>query len=206
MSEEPAKRRRGPETRAAIVDAAAAAIAARGVRNVRVEDVARAAGVSNALLYYYFDDRAALVRAALERANAQAPSMRGADAGGGAAGGGSARERLVAGLLAELDDAPAVRDNAVVWNEVSASAVFDPALREALVRVTDEWNARVEGEIAAGVADGSIARAVQPRAAAEQLTSLIEGLSLRSLAGTLTRDRARELLRAALERELPPRS
>lgn len=202
MSEEPVKRRRGAETRAAIVDAAAAAIAARGVRNVRVEEVARAAGVSNALLYYYFDDRAALVRAALERANAQAPSMRG-DAVGAAAG-GTARERLVAGLLAELDDAPAVRDNAVVWNEVSASAVFDPALRDALVRVTDEWNARVEGEIDAGRADGSIAPAVDPRAAAEQLTSLIEGLSLRSLAGTLTRARARELLRTALDRELPP--
>lgn len=195
------KRRRGAETRAAIVDAAAAAIAARGVRNVRVEEVARAAGVSNALLYYYFDDRAALVRAALERANAQAPSMRGAS---GEAEGATARERLVAGLLAELDDAPAVRDNAVVWNEVSASAVFDPALREALVRVTDEWNARVEGEIDAGRADGSIAPAVDARTAAEQLTSLIEGFSLRSLAGTLTRARARELLRAALDRELPP--
>jgi len=185
------------------VDAAAQAIAARGVRNVRVEDVARAAGVSNALLYYYFDDRAALVRAALERANAQAPSMRGDADAGGAAGGGTARERLVAGLLAELDEAPAVRDNAVVWNEVSASAVFDPALREALVRVTGEWNAKVRGEIDAGRADGSIARAVDPRMAAEQLTTLIEGLSLRSLAGTLTRDRARELLRAALDRELP---
>lgn len=200
METEPAKvtpvRRRN--TRAAIVAAAARVIAGHGVRGLRVEEVARAAGIATSLLYYYFEDRAALVKAALDHANEQAPTM--LDDEGAA---GPARERLIAALLGELSDEAAVRDNSVVWNEVSASAVFEPALRADLQRVTDAWNAKVARTIRAGVVDGSIAGVVDVEATAERLTSLIEGLSLRWLAGTLSLERARELLEQALRVELP---
>lgn len=188
------------DTRGAIIAAATTAIAERGVRNLRVEDVARAADVSPALLYYHFGDRAGLVRAALDRANEQAPSMRG---GADATPDGDARAWLVSALLAELDETPAVRDSSIVWNEVSASAIFDPALREALQRVTDTWTARVRDAVAAGVRDGSIAAHVDPATAAEQLTATVEGLSLRWLAGTVPLDRARELLAGALDAHAP---
>jgi AcrR family transcriptional regulator len=200
METEPAKvtpvRRRN--TRAAIVAAAARVIAGHGVRGLRVEEVARAAGIATSLLYYYFEDRAALVKAALDHANEQAPTM--LDDEGAA---DPARERLIAALLDELSDEAAVRDNSVVWNEVSASAVFEPALRADLQRVTDAWNAKVARTIRAGVVDGSIAGVVDVEATAERLTSLIEGLSLRWLAGTLSLERARELLEQALRVELP---
>ncbi|MDO9410856.1 TetR/AcrR family transcriptional regulator [Patulibacter sp.] len=202
MPDEPATGstiRRG-EARERILQAAASVIAHRGVRQMRIEDVARAAGISNGLLYYHFGDRSGLVRAALEHANAQAPSTLDSVVGDGTDG---VRSRLVAALLAELDEAPQVRNNSVVWNEVSASAIFDPALREALGRVTDDWNAKVVRAVEAAVADGSARAPGGAADAAEYLTTMIEGLSLRWLAGTMTLDRAREHLRAAVEHVLP---
>ena len=52
--------------REAILDAAARLIARRGVRGLRVEEVATEAGVSPPLLYYHFESRAGLVRATLD--------------------------------------------------------------------------------------------------------------------------------------------
>lgn len=197
-SQAPATRR--GDARRRILEAAASVIAARGVRQLRIEDVAQEAGISNALLYYHFGDRAGLVRAALQHANEQAPSMLDAVAHGAP---GGMRARLVAALLAELDDDPAVRDNSVVWNEISASAIFDPALREPLARVTDDWNAKVVRAIEAAVADGSARAPGGAVDAAEYLTSVVEGLSLRWLAGTMTLERAREHLATALAHALP---
>ncbi|WP_320668878.1 TetR/AcrR family transcriptional regulator [Patulibacter defluvii] len=200
MTAKPATRRR-PNARGAIVEAAANVIARSGVRGLRVEHVAREAGISNALLYYYFADRSALVNAALNHANEQAPSM--LDEADGGTGAGEVRRRLIAALMRELDQAAAVRDNSIVWNEVSASAVFEPALRDGLQRVTDAWNEKVARTIASAVAAGELAADVSPQDTAELLTGLIEGLSLRWLAGTLPLDRARELLARALEQHLP---
>lgn len=194
----PAARRRTKKDH--IVEAAATVIAAQGVRRLKVEDVAREAGTSTALLYYHFADRSGLIRAALEHANQQAPSMLDADEVDREQ---NARTWLVQALLAELDDAPAVRNNSVVWNEVSTSATFDPALREALQSVTDSWNAKVARTVVAGQADGSIDPTADADELAEQLTCLVEGLSLRWLAGTLELQRARTLLAGSLAVLLP---
>ena len=180
--------------RAAIVRAAAQAIAGKGVRGMRIEEVAATAGVSPALLYYHFDNRAGLVRAALEHASELAPSTvlreRHSD--------GNGYERLEAALLGELDDETEVREAAVVWGEVSASAVFDSELRDAVRRVNEEWRGNVADGIRAGIEDGSIRPGVDPDALADTLISLIDGLCTRWLAGALERERARALLRATL--------
>jgi hypothetical protein len=42
-------------------------------------------------------------------------------------------------MLAELDDSQAVRENCVVWNELSASAVFDEELRRRVDEVNLTW-------------------------------------------------------------------
>jgi AcrR family transcriptional regulator len=112
------------DRRAAILDAAIAVIARRGVRGLRVEQVAAEAGVATSLLYYYFKSRNGLVRATLDHANERAARSAGTDS-----------------LLAEFDlDA---RDTSVVWGEVLASAVFEPELRDQLKEATDTWNALV---------------------------------------------------------------
>jgi AcrR family transcriptional regulator len=156
------------DRRAAILDAAIAVIARRGVRGLRVEQVAAEAGVATSLLYYYFKNRNGLVRATLDHANERAARSTGPDS-----------------LLAEFDaDA---RDTSVVWGEVLASAVFEPELRDQLKEATDAWNKLVAEAMGAD--------------AAERLTALVDGLSARWLAGLMSRERARELLAAAIAAE-----
>jgi len=160
------------DRRQAILDAAIAVIARRGVRGLRVEQVAAEADVAVSLIYYYFANRAGLVRATLEHANARAARKAGASA--------------EAMLLAELDES--AHDTAVVRGEVLASAVFEPALREGLREASEKWT-------------DLVAAALGSREAAERLTALVDGLSARRLAGVITRERAVELLRGAIAAE-----
>jgi AcrR family transcriptional regulator len=179
----------------AILDAAIAVIARRGVRGLRVEEVAAEAGVATSLLYYYFDNRNGLVRATLDHANERAATKLTPDHASG-------REAVEQTLLAELDDGAGVRDTSVVWGEVLASAMFEPELRDQLREATGKWNALIAGAIREGLADGSIAAAVDPDACAERLTALVDGLSSRWLAGVVTREAARTLLADAIAVEL----
>ena len=180
--------------RVGIVRAAAKAIARNGVRGMRVEEVAADAGVSPALLYYHFSNREGLVRAALEYASEKAPST----ALGDPAASGDGFEALEAVLLREIGDEAEVREAAVVWGEVSASAVFDPELRDAVRRVNEDWRQHVADGIRTGIADGSIRSTLDPDQAADLLISLVDGLCTRWLSGAVDRDRARALLRGAL--------
>ncbi|MEJ7875848.1 MAG: TetR/AcrR family transcriptional regulator [Solirubrobacterales bacterium] len=202
MSEEVARREGHDEAprerREAILVAAARVISKQGVRGLRVEEVASEAGVSPPLLYYHFASRSGLIRAALEHASEQAPSAVLRRSPTGADGFRAVRDAL----LAELDDDRAVRDNAVVWGEVSASAVFEPALRDDVRRVSEEWCATVSGAIRRGCDDGSIRLDANPDEAAQILITLVDGLCTRWLAGAIDREQARELLGGAIERML----
>jgi AcrR family transcriptional regulator len=181
----------------AILDAAIAVIARKGVRGLRVEEVAAAAGVAVSLLYYYFGTRDGLVRATLDHANERAATV--PDRGDGASSGYEAVERI---LIGELDEAPAVRESSVVWGEVLASAVFERDLREQLRAANTTWVELVADRIRAGQADGSIRNDGDAEDSAERLTALVDGLSARWLAGLIDHGRACELLRSAIAGEL----
>ena len=185
--------------RETILVAVTDAIASHGVRGMRVEQVAAAAGVSPPLLYYHFANRQDLVRAALEFAHERAPSTGllaeiPADV--------PAYEALETALLAELDDAPSVRQFSIVWGELSAVAVFDPDVRPYVTEVCASWSRDVARTIRAGIDDGSIAAGTDPEPTAEILTTLVDGLCARWLAGVLDLETARSLARAALARHL----
>ncbi|WP_040816137.1 TetR/AcrR family transcriptional regulator [Nocardia concava] len=184
-----------------ILEAAVRVIAQDGVRGLRVEKLAAAAGVSTALIYYHFKDRAGILRAALEHINhrAEAYTERAfADLD-------EPRAQVEHMLLLELQDADEVRENSVAWGELRASAVFDPALREALAASTGSWNSDVETLILRGQETGSIALGLDAAAVAERLTALVEGLSERWHSGSLSLDRARALLSGAIAAELGAR-
>src|ERR1700756_2819251 len=66
-SDQPRLTRKGAETRARIVDAAAELIFEQGVAGTTLEEVRDGAHVSNSQLYHYFDGKPALVRAVIER-------------------------------------------------------------------------------------------------------------------------------------------
>ncbi|MEV7507220.1 helix-turn-helix domain-containing protein [Streptomyces sp. NPDC089922] len=180
-----------------ILEAAARVIARRGVRGLRVEELAAEAGVSTALIYYHFKDRTGVLRQTLEFINDRAeryttdrdpddPPL-------------TPREELEETLLLELQDTVEVRENSSAWGELRASAVFDEVLREDLARATLVWVQEVAallGQVQPMAPASSLA------AAAERLTALLEGLSMRWLSGGIRIGHARDLMRGAIDVEL----
>ncbi|MER5948487.1 TetR/AcrR family transcriptional regulator [Streptomyces sp. NPDC001904] len=183
-----------------ILEAAVRTIARSGVRGLRVEEVAAEAGVSTSLLYYHFKDRAGLVRRTLEFVNDRA----GDSADPAAAGDQSPRGILEHQLLMEIQDSPTVREDSTAWGELRAAAVFEPDLQPTLAHSTQVWVEEIAESIKASQLTGQARRDADPHAAAERLTSLVEGLSERWLSGSLAQDRAVVLLRGAIEMELGP--
>ncbi|WP_283136293.1 TetR/AcrR family transcriptional regulator [Rhizohabitans arisaemae] len=185
-----------------ILEAAVRVIAHSGVRGLRVEKLSAEAGVSTALIYYHFGDRAGLMRKTLEFISDRAGryTHEALDIGK------DAREQLELLLLLELQDTPTVRENSVAWGELRASAVFNPDLREPLGTSTREWADDLAGMIrqaqAAGLADADAV----PVDVAERLTALVEGVSERWLSGSMSLERARELVEGAVVAELGMRS
>lgn len=180
-----------------ILEAAARLIARRGVRGLRVEELAAEAGVSTGLIYYHFKDRTGILRHTLEFINDRAERYttdRAADAEPL-----TPWAELEETLLLELQDRQVVRENSTAWGELRASAVFDEVLREDLARATLVWVQEVAALI------GQVRPTAPPpalAAAGERLTALLEGLSMRWLSGGLRIDHARDLMRGAIDAEL----
>lgn len=180
-----------------IMEAAARVIARRGVRGLRVEELAAEAGVSTALIYYHFKDRTGILRQTLEFINDRAErytTERAADAPPL-----TPREELEQTLLLELQDSVEVRENSTAWGELRASAVFDETLREDLARATRIWVQEI-AELLGTVRPMSSAVALA--GAAERLTALLEGLSVRWLSGSLPLAHARTLMVDAIDAEV----
>lgn len=189
------------DNRAAILAAARAAIAADGVRGMRLEAIAGRAGVSVPLLYYHFESRPGLIRAVMADLGEAAPSerLRGRDPAE------PAYDAIRNALRAELDELPATRENALVWGEIAASAVFDPKLRDGLRRADDAWSELIATAIGDGTRDGSVLASADPALAADVLASLVDGLCTRWLSGSLELGAARAALDRGLEALLRPR-
>ncbi|OPC76594.1 TetR family transcriptional regulator [Embleya scabrispora] len=177
--------------------AAAREIARKGVRGLRVEELAAEAGVSTGLIYYHFKDRDGILRATLgfisDRAGAYT-SERVAESGAD-----TPRKVLEQTLLLEFQDIPEVRENSTAWGELRASAMFDDTLRGSLADAVELWSEEIAALIGQAVPDATVAAA---HAAAQRMTSLVEGLSGRWLSGCLALESARELLLAGIDVEL----
>ncbi len=205
------------DRRGAILEGAALVIARRGVRGLRMEELATEAGVSTALIYYHFKDRAGVLRHTLEFISDRADRYTSGEATSGAdpdthpdtdpdtgpdAGPDApqdARWELEQSLLLEFQDLPEVRENSTAWGELRASAVFEPELRGDLARATLSWIHDV-ADLLGGIRPTAPAPALT--ASAERLTGLLEGLSTRWLSGALPLPHARELLKEAVALEL----
>ncbi|MFJ8214776.1 TetR/AcrR family transcriptional regulator [Streptomyces sp. NPDC096033] len=187
------------DRRRTILEGAARVIARRGVRGLRVADLAEEAGVSTALVYYHFKDRPGILRQALafigDRADRYTEPS---DAGAGQRP-ADPRELLERTLLREFQDLPEVRENSTAWGELRAHTVFDPELREELAAAGAAWVAEV-AELVAAVRPG--ADPAEVAGAAERLTALLEGLSVRWLSGLLPLGHARRLMREAIRVEV----
>ncbi|CRK53876.1 putative TetR-family transcriptional regulator [Rhodococcus sp. RD6.2] len=185
------------DRRKQIMEAAVRVIAQDGVRGLRVEKLAAEAGVSTALIYYHFQDRAGILRSALDHVNSRAERYT-----DGAFDADNPRTQLERMLLLEMQDAPTIRENSVAWGELRASAVFAEDLRDTLRTTTAAWGHDAETLIRQAQAAGLANPAIDPADAGERLTALVEGLSERWLSGSTTLERARELLGGAIDVEL----
>lgn len=164
-------------------------IARSGVRGLRVQRVAKRAGVSLGLVYYHFEDRAGLLNATIDAVNVavqeRGPSATATDHG---------TSSVIDLLVAEFEEDSGVRDDSVVWNEIRAIAVFETELQAALGRSTREWEQRLHAPLSrAGV------RAEDLTETATLLTALVEGLSSRWLSGQIDTAAAKTLIRAGAE-------
>ena len=198
-----------PDRRTIILEAATRMIAQAGVRGLRVEQVAEQAGVSTALIYYHFSDRAGLLRETLAFVYDRADRYTSPYSGAGATDALSALEQV---LLLELQDDENVKENSTAWGELRSTAIFETDLREQLLDATRRWIDDVtalvdkalteQGDRAGASAGASGADGADPAAIAERLTALVEGLSERWLSGSIALDRARQMLREAITVEL----
>jgi AcrR family transcriptional regulator len=169
------------QRRQQIIEAATLAIAERGLCETRVADIGARAGVSAALVLYYFGSKDHLLTEALTFAedrfylqtfHALARLDR-------------ARDRLVA--LIDLSFPPAgasgdTRSDWVLWFELWSRALRDPEVarkREALDR---RWRDTIADVVREGQRSGEFAE-VDPEAFALRLAALLDGLAIQVVLG-----------------------
>lgn len=199
---EPSRRR---DRRSTLLDATCRLIAQTGTGTLRIEDVAREAGVSIGLVYYYFDSRDELLASAFEHANRRAEEV----AAGLLREGGTGLERVVDRLLLEVADDPVAAESWMVWIAMTAGAMTQPRLRELVHEAYQVWTAEVCALLEEGREDGSVPQAVDAAASALRLTSSMDGLGTRWMMESIDNAQAQAHALKAIEHELgvaiPPR-
>lgn len=185
------------DRRPEILEATCRAIARVGIHDLYIRHVAEEAGVSRALVSYYFPTRSELLASALAYAE-----VRAIDEIGNRTGEGTAPERIAETLLLEIDDSLAVRDNWIIWSEMTETAFFDESFRPTMSLWSQKWIDNLASMIRKGQAEGTVPPGIDAAGAAERLTAVVDGIGLRWLLGHTSRDRAHQLLRGAVASEL----
>jgi AcrR family transcriptional regulator len=170
------------DRREAIIGAALSVMLRKGIAATTVRDVAQQMGTSSGLIHHYFESMDDLLAAAFERAASQdleltSSAMR---------GGRSPRERL---RIFFATYARAEQDWAFqLWLDAWAEAARRPAVQKTSQRLNVAWQELLVDVIEDGVADGSMACA-DPLGAAWRILSLLDGLSLQTVAHRVDIDR-----------------
>jgi AcrR family transcriptional regulator len=181
-----------------ILEATCRVIAREGADGLRMGTVAREAGVSSALLHYYFDTRADLLMQAFDHADIKADQA----AEAALAGIPSAADRLRRLLLIYAGADAVFRDDWVLWVEMWRSAIFDERLAESVRRSSASWIEQIQGLIEEAIEEGSVAVDVDVDAATARLAALVDGIGLQILSGITSYERAAELILGGLRIEL----
>lgn len=182
----------------AILRAACRVVVEDGAHDLRMATVAQQAGVSKALVHYYFSTRHELLRAAFVFAEEE--RERGLEAELEAIATGAARVEHA--LLHAID--PGADESPALWNEVWSSLRSDPELRPVVQEHYRGWAERIVRLLTEGQADGSVARGADAGEAGWRLAAMADGLESILYLGLFDLDRARGLLLSALELELAP--
>ena len=181
-----------------IIEAACRVVVENGAHGLRMASVAREAGVSKALVHYYFPTRRDLLRNAFawsERRWQEELATRVARLAKGA-------ERVERALVTSIDPGAPFEAQRALWNAVWSSLRFDDELRPLVESSYRAWIDRLAELIEDGRRDGSISASVEPVETAWRLAAVGDGLDSMLYLGLLARERARELAVGSVRREL----
>ena len=172
-------------------------IAERGLANTRAADVAKAAGVSQALVFYHFATKEQLLE--------QAFSYAVEDHLGRVESALTATITPLAKLrrLLNLYTSPQSSRSWAVWLDCWAESVRVPELEQVSRRLDLRWRDGLAAVIADGVADGSF-ECPDPDAAAWRVYAMMTGVAVQVAAHDrlLPRRRAADWIRVTTAREL----
>jgi AcrR family transcriptional regulator len=183
--------------RQAIVDAALAVAARKGLATTTVRDVAAEMGTSSGLIHHYFDTMDEVLAAAFE----QAAGGDLAEARRRVEQAGHAIEQLAAFIGAY---SPTQADGTMqLWLDAWSEAARRPALQAVSRRLNLEWHDLVVGILRRGDSEGSF-RCPDPVPAAWRILSVLDGLALQVVAheGLVSRADAIGWATSAIESEL----
>lgn len=183
-------------SRTRILEATARCIAESGVEGVRMAGIARAAGVSTALLHYHFATKEALFERVLRRSYEQSSQL---DLAALRDQGRTAPERLGAYLDRCLPSDPDLRRDLLLWQEFGAMSPRHPAMADVTAEMFERDVDRVAGIIRDGVDEGAFAPCDAPLVARAAL-ALCDGLNTRVLAAdpTTTLEESRRVVATAV--------
>jgi AcrR family transcriptional regulator len=189
-----------------ILQAAVELIAERGIGGARIAQIAKAAGVSTALVHYHFRTREVLLTETLDYAFdvASAVHLRPpGENGNGDDGPDSAAKRLADVVEQSLPTTDPGRREWQLWAELWLGAARDPGLRPIAAQMYARYRTWIAAAIVEGVAAGEFAP-VDPVKTADLAMALIDGLGLRVLLRdpSMPLDQARERIGEILAREL----
>ena len=184
----------------AILESACRVAVREGAHGLRMASVAQEAGVSKALVHYYFSTRQELLRSAFTFTESRwreavADELQTLPTG---------RERVARVLLASIDADPPFGDQRALWNEVWSSLRFDDELQPLVAESYRTWLGQIADLVEEGRADGSIPAEVDSSRAGPRLAAVGDGLDSMLYLGLIDRDEARTLMLGSLERELGP--
>jgi AcrR family transcriptional regulator len=188
-----------PTARSAeILEAACRVIVREGAHGLRMANVATEAGVSKALVHYYFPTRRDLLRSAFAWSEDRWQAALTSELDSLETG----AQRLEHVLCASLGADTRFSDKRALWNEVWSSLRFDDELRPRVEQSYTGWLGRLVALVEEGQRDGSVPASVQAADAGWRLAAVGDGLDSLLYLGLIDKDRARELMRGGIGREL----
>jgi len=174
-----AARDRSSRARENIRAAACRAFAARGASATRIADIAREAGVSSAIIHYYYKSKDEVLLAALQWANEHTTrrlhELRGQTT--------DPIDLLRRTLELAVPAEGVLRDEYVLWIETWARMRLQPRLLAECVAMSDRWTLFIEELIDEGARAGAFHPVAPAAEIAQRTVALSDGLSFRSVVG-----------------------
>lgn len=165
------------ERREQILRATSSVIAIKGIRALRVADVAGETGVSPGIIHYYFDNKDALIKNAFERNFEHSLERRSAILDSSV----PARQKLIELIDAYLPEDEETIEAWHVWAELWVEGLHDPELQKLNGRAYGKWRQIVTSILTEGQKEGSISDEADPGVLANLLASSLDGLAVQVL-------------------------